>query len=269
MGVKFSANYHPAMTIPTSIGRWLANIFLIYPGLNPVTYDVRLSPPSWALSIELLFYLLIGLGALRTKLTSIIMFILGSSSVAFSVVQGTGMGYGTLYEAALPFSVGGLIFHYQIYITDLVKNWPKHLFAGISFLLLISNIIFALLVEYKIESSTFGLANWKVSTLCTLFNILASSLVIVALYNLKTNNINLKRIDRFLGDLSYPLYIFHTTAAAAVVYLVFSGTITEPAKTSFPVFVIALIFTLIVCIIGNVVLNKPIELIRERVKMMT
>ena len=57
------------MLIPNDPSSWIANLFMVYPNFEPVLYPIRLAPTTWALTIELAFYLAIGLGFSKSKKT--------------------------------------------------------------------------------------------------------------------------------------------------------------------------------------------------------
>lgn len=266
IGEQSSLAYHSAMKIPRNLSEWLANIFLVYPEFKPVQYPVRLSPPSWALSIELFFYLLIGLGMTQTKKISLFIFSLSLILVIYQIVIGKGIGYGNVLEASLPFSLGGVIFHYKYKLKALIDILPPNrvLIVGLSALCL--NMFFAMYIQSLTEQTFLFLATWKIGALCTLFNIFCSGFVIISLYYSKSQNTVLKKLDRELGDLSYPLYIFHTAAAWIVATWLYKDNMVNFREPNPLVFIFALLLTIFVCWITNKFINEWIESIRANIK---
>jgi hypothetical protein len=67
--------------------------------------------PAWALTVELFFYICIGLGASRNKLISAVWFLLSVSYTVYLIMSGGfAERYQTLGAASLPFSTGAMIF---------------------------------------------------------------------------------------------------------------------------------------------------------------
>lgn len=122
-GEKFSANFRECIYFPDSSNLWLYNIFMVYPDLFPWNIEPRLCPPTWALTIEFLFYALIAFGISKTPKVSLCWLII---SICYSVLNYVFMldfssGYGSVLAGSLPFSIGACLFHYHGYMTFLKK----------------------------------------------------------------------------------------------------------------------------------------------------
>ena len=266
VGEPFSTAYHPNMKVPDTISQWLANLFLVYPNSAPVNYDVRLSPPSWALSIELFFYLLIGIGITKTRTVSVIVFFASLIVAIYSIFGGNGLGYGTLVEASLPFSLGGILFHFRSDLKYVIHKLPSNCFLVVSSILLCSNLLFAIYLSDTLQPSILNTAVWKLKVLCVLSNMIISCFVIIGLYYFKPQNRFLKRLDRELGDLSYPLYIFHTAGGCIISWLLVNENINEVEESGVLLFSYSFIFTILVCWLSNFIINGRVEALRKRVK---
>ena len=72
VGDNFASAYNGSFGIPTDVISIIANITLIYPSFHPIEVTPRLSPASWALTVELFYYILIGIGISKTKKVTII-----------------------------------------------------------------------------------------------------------------------------------------------------------------------------------------------------
>jgi len=97
--------------LPASINDFLTNIFITFtPESEP-----RLTPPAWALTIELFFYILIAFGISRNiKITAL--WFLASLSYTIYLIYGNASfsyRYFTIPAASLPFSIGSIIFLYN------------------------------------------------------------------------------------------------------------------------------------------------------------
>jgi peptidoglycan/LPS O-acetylase OafA/YrhL len=266
VGEEFSSSYHSKMVIPRELGQWLSNIFLVYPDFNPVEYTVRISPPSWALSIELFFYLLIGLGITRGRKVSAIVCIVSVCFIISTIISSGGIGYGSIFEAALPFALGGFIFHCRNQFTSLVSASNLYSVLSISLVLLLFNLAFSIYLSDMVSSLVFSVPKWKIGTICTLLNIIITCFVVMCLFNVKTEMLLLNKIDRLLGDLSYPLYIFHTAAACLSFWLLSEQAELVFEQNTFLFFVFSLILTIVVSVVCNELVNGKVEAIRRKIK---
>ena len=253
IGPEASQIFHPKMVIPDTIGRVIANITMIYPRFEPVTYPVRLSPATWALTIEIIFYVLIGLGLSKSRLISTIWLIISFCWVAVTIFKSgyLFLGYGNVIQASLPFAMGAWIYHY----CEAVNKFIQFLRVRVVVFLYCANILFVLLCQIFIPDKA-----WFISMLGTWVNLLFSALMIVTLFKYGGLYFN-KRIDSFLGDLSYPIYLFHWSGVAFMSWL-----ITDDMSKGPLVFFAGLTFTILVSILVNKYVNKNTERLRNRVR---
>lgn len=102
--------FRPPMFLPTTPLTWLQNTTMVYWDWFPNRVEPRMSPPTWALTIELFYYLLICIGISRTKLTTFAWFLLASAfHFAAPDYEHT---YFHVLSGALPFSMGALLYHF-------------------------------------------------------------------------------------------------------------------------------------------------------------
>src|SRR6266496_1806977 len=79
VGESFAQEYFRGLFLPSNGRAILQNLFIIF-GRNSVP---RLSPPAWALTVELFFYACIGLGLSKTKTRTWAWFI---ASVLYTII---------------------------------------------------------------------------------------------------------------------------------------------------------------------------------------
>lgn len=260
IGFDFASSYHHKITLPQTTLDVIANIFFIYPEYRPVEYAVRLAPATWALTIELFFYFLIGLGISKTKSNTCLWFGFSILYVLYKIVFLNIFitGYGTILSASLPFSIGAMLYYYQKEIYNLLKKIRYYI--PIFLLLFVINLIIPVYSGIYVPDS-----HWKVELIGAYLNLALSSFLITILLFDGDKYFN-KKVDRFLGDLSYPVYIFHITGAVTASWLIF-GTVEKGLNANgFITFIIASVITIAVSIIVNHVLNKRIESKRNLVK---
>lgn len=198
LGSGFAAQFHDALVIPRDIESILRNVFLIFPNLE----TPRLTPPSWALTVELFYYACIGLGLSRTKFLALVW--LGFALTYHVYVTLAGWGPSNIYfpipAAALPFSIGALVFLYR---DQLLSAWPRLKLAPIPYLLLI-----LILANWAI-----GLSLWIPDRIGFYLNIILNALLILSLSKRESLAGVSRRMDRLLGDFSYPIYLVHYQVA--------------------------------------------------------
>lgn len=203
-GQDMSLKYHDAIYLPTNLKEVLQNLFLV------LAHDdkPRLTPPVWALTVELFFYILIGLGLSRTRLLSCLWL---AASVLYHVAgiyMGLSFGdrYFPVYAASLPFSAGAVIYHFRPQLTALVKSgnakfneWMPLLGAT------------AMVANYAVGYYFSALYGWAFYT-----NIISAAFMVVILSDRGLLPWITKSFDQWVGDLSYPIYLTHLQAGFIV-----------------------------------------------------
>ena len=253
IGNDVSGVFHAKMILPNDFASAIANVTMIYPAFEPVTYPVRISPATWALSIEIVFYILIGLGLSKSPVISSLWLILSFSWVAVTVYKSgyLFLEYGNVIQASLPFSIGAWIYHYQALVAKLIQ-----IIRGRTIVFLYSaNIVFVVLCQIFIPDKA-----WFVSMLGTWVNLLLSALMTIVLFKFGGHYFS-KKVDRFFGDLSYPVYLFHWSSVALV-----SWVITDDMSKGLLVFLLGLGLTILVSMGVNKYINDYVEHIRTRVR---
>ena len=111
LGSDFSASYKSSMYLPENFLELFKNIVLFF----PLRESPRLTPPAWALTVEIFYYILISLGFSRNKHITIIWFAFSVLYHIFALILDLGWQrrYFTITAASLPFSTGALLFHYR------------------------------------------------------------------------------------------------------------------------------------------------------------
>jgi len=252
-GERFVRSYNAAIYLPTNISDWARNLFLYLSAIK----QPRLTPPAWALTVELFYYLVIGIGASRNKLLTLIWF---AGSVTYHIVTiilgfGWGERYYTISAASLPFSTGSLIFHYRPQLAEFVNRLKGSLYDYLPY------IFFASI-----------LGNWLIGDLLgqtrgAFFysNYILCSIMVILLCERKTLPFISKRFDGWMGDFSYPIYLFHFQIGILVIPLLgLAGIYVERPNLLLMVVSIPFIFAFSWVVTWS--LERPIELLRTKVK---
>lgn len=258
---QFANNYHYELGLPDSFISFLSNISLVYLSFNPITDTPRIAPASWALSIEIFYYLLIGLGISKNKTRTNIWFVFSVSTLLFWNIynKNLGLSYGNFLTASLPFSMGALIYFYKDNINNKIRAYIKQPVFSMS-LLFALNIISAGAVKFFFPEQW-----WKFDLIGAYLNLFLSFLLITLLF-FQLPTIKMKKTNQVLGDLSYPIYLLHWGMASFIGWLVYSSPVKGLSSHGLIVFILSLFLTIILSFTVNKLVNNPIEKVRQKIK---
>jgi peptidoglycan/LPS O-acetylase OafA/YrhL len=194
-GDSATKSFHPDIFIPQTAADALRNLFIFFPQLE----SPRLTPPAWALTVELCFYLLIGAGISKSKRITLLWFALSVGYHLYAAINNYAWDdiYFTVWAASLPFSTGAFIYHFRKELTKILGWMPNKIVVGI--------LLFALLpINWWIASQ----GNY-VRDIGFYINYALCAFTIAYLVNVQLLNDGHLKVDKIIGDLSYPIYLFH------------------------------------------------------------
>ena len=253
VGEQFSSGYHGALFFPNTLTDLFKNVFFIFPFLE---YP-RLTPPTWSLTVELFFYLLIGLGLSKNRRTVLLW--LAVSIIYHVIVMSMRLDWKYQYfiipAASLPFSLGAVIYHYK---TELVKL--------VYFILGKSEAAMCFIIPATISANWFfGYLSGNLHGLFFYINLLLGFLMVVVLSERKSLPFISKAFDKRMGELSYPIYLIHYQAGLMVVYVLGMSGLTY----SRPDMIILFISTPLMFVAAwffAFALERPVEVLRTKIK---
>ncbi|MFK8011370.1 MAG: acyltransferase family protein [Marinicellaceae bacterium] len=262
LGSDIVHGFHRSMEIPTSLSNLVQNIFMVFPSWVPGSVHPRLVPPTWAITIEMFYYALICLGLSKTFFRVKLWMFLSLVYVAYTFANGMPWQsrYFHIFAASLPFSIGACIYFisknnsFQRYFGGLLLN-SKSLF-----LIMMINCIIWVLVPRKAFGPYYEIGFY--------INILICSLLI---YSIAIGGVvfNMSRkLDKMIGDYSYPIYLLHLQGGLLSSYLLFgkAHNFHNANPSSTINFVLALIIVVSLSAIFINYFEKPIQKIRQRIK---
>lgn len=255
IGPDFFSSFHGSMLIPRNFSELSANIFMVFP--TGTDFPSRLSPAAWALTIEIFFYALIGLGLSFNKTITVLWLAISVFYLFFQNIYlgKLGFDYGSVYSASLPFALGAILFHFHV---DLMKlKIPTLLILT----LFVANILFMGASELFIDEDLI----WKFGIVGTGINMILTVILISNLYALSVDK-RWKDLDKSIGELSYPIYVFHWTAAAFCSWLFFRDSVENTMSQNLVVFGVGLLLSILVAVILNNYLNNTIDYLRAKQK---
>jgi peptidoglycan/LPS O-acetylase OafA/YrhL len=252
-GNDFTSIYHGSMTLPNSFYDIFTNFAIFF----PFRETIRLTPPAWALTVEIFFYIMIGVGLSKNRRVTTLWFVF--SFIYHIGVYAFGLGwnhrYFTVFAASLPFSTGAMLFHYKSDITNVIKSSSGKVYSHLPLLLLclfMLNWLFGyLLDEFK---GVFFYSNYA---LC--------ALMVAVLMNRESLPFINKKFDNWLGEFSYPIYLFHYQIALFVI-IILGGFGIELKRPNITLMVISIPFIILLSWFIAVKLERPIEKVRAKIK---
>lgn len=207
LGESAARAYHAEMGLVLSNTDIARNLLLVLSSSTPT----RWVPPAWALTVELFFYALIGLGLSRWAWLTLAWLACSLIYTAYLVVGSASFSYRyfPLAAASLPFATGAAVYHLRAMCNKhqawrppaRLMWWLLTLFAA-NITLAAAGSPLALGAQFYCNivlaaGMTWSLADWRADPF--------------------------RSVDTMLGNLSYPTYLLHYQAGMCVLLLGFSG----------------------------------------------
>ena len=234
-----------SIVYPSGTYNWIQNIFLFN-----LSYDsYRLNPPAWSLNIEIIFYLIIPILLLNRLIyfswisfNILFIFILFSDSFYLSY------NVFSLVGASLPICLGSLV--YFLPNCQIILNNNFRLYTSL--------ILILLLMIFNIFSNKYIFDYNYVYKLNFHINIILACILTYLLKDIKI--IKLLPTDKFLGILSYPIFILHYSLIFIFVYLL------NMQLFSYKLFLYTLVLSIFASIIIFIYFEKFFQAIRVGLK---
>jgi peptidoglycan/LPS O-acetylase OafA/YrhL len=190
---------------PVNLLEWLRNLFIFTLHFERLETH-RLISIAWSVDIELWFYVAMGLGLGRGRRRILVWFLLSFVYTAYMIGAGYRFAprYSTIAAASLPYSLGALLYSCHGPLRRLLSaRWH----APLAVSLFLANAFFAL----RIWGSPFVSGFYA--------SLALAGYAIAALAALERTSVpaGLARLDEFLGNLSYPVFLCHLPVAAILV----------------------------------------------------
>lgn len=240
---------------PNTIYEYISNVTIvgqIYlpPEIRSPSFSM-LSPSTWALSIEIVFYLIISAWAAFSLRRAIIMLGIGMvyHALAFFLNAKFYWHYFFPLAATLPFSLGVISYFLYKKVQEARINLSNSIVIFILFVYIISFTISS--IYFSRDIASLFITSVSLSIFIITFD---SFNKIIDSYN------TLKAANSYLGDLSYPIYLCHWQVCILTSY--FLG-ISQLDKKYFPLYFVLVIF---ISIIDKKLIQQPIEQYRNEVK---
>jgi peptidoglycan/LPS O-acetylase OafA/YrhL len=206
-GTTGAGAFFPAVwqVSPTSMD-WLGVVTVFPMGLSPMDWHFRPVPSIWSVGVELLNYAMLFLFVARSRWTALLAAIVAAVYHGWSIWHGDDLAsrYFPFYGALLPFALGSLIY----FDTRSRKRKPIRTAAMLCIPAVFVIVVTALLGGVR-QTPLF-----EVLFYC---NLAAQCLAVWALSLMTPTRQG--RIDKWWGDLSYPVFLCHWQVAYTLTFL--------------------------------------------------
>ncbi len=248
-----SINLHVSMPDPWD--QWLKNITILglKPGIGTIRF--RLVPITWSLHVELCFYIMMAFGLARSRYTAIPWFLASVAYTAWIVYHDWSfpLRYGPLPAASLAFSTGCML--YFLRLNRKLPAWPSVVVG----LLFVGGSLGGATLWGDVHGSGFYVQFFLGACLVYLLSHVDGKALPKALAG----------ADRLLGDLSYPVFLFHFHVGTLIVFAAgIGGWDVGPGGRphSYVMLPLSLTFSTIAAYLVHRAVEVPVEKIRSIVR---
>lgn len=264
-GEELTKSYHHSIFRPDEPREYLFNLLMIFPSWYPVDVNPRLVPPTWAITVELFFYAMICIGIAKTAKRTLAWFMASVAYFAASYYLNwpDADRYFPIPAASLPFSIGAALYFLskQARITKFVKDRAPSSDFYLSILLI--NAAFSVALT-KLEGDSA-----HIREIGFYINLLVCFLLYLNIIHGRTLGVVNKFVDKILGDFSYPFYLLHWQVGLVASYLLFSKPLHEFSLNGLVNVLVSIILLFIVSLSLVVLIDRPIEALRAKIKRRT
>lgn len=253
LGKGFVYGYNNAIRLPVSLADIAANLSMIYPKIFANEYKPMLVPTTWAITVELFFYAAICLGLSKTRLRVMVWLGLSLLYVVYCLVADLGWRYRyfPIFAGSLPFAMGAFVYFMKRdgspYMPDFLLR-PPVLLCG-----MFINMLAVFIFDYYFEMGFYVNAFFS-AVLC---------------YQLAVGGVwggLSARVDKLIGEFSYPIYLLHWQAGIVASYLLFQAPLHQLSINGFKALALAIVLVLLCSFLLIYLLDRPVQKIRSAIK---
>jgi peptidoglycan/LPS O-acetylase OafA/YrhL len=230
------------------VGDWFGLLLIAPMGVSPMTWQFRPVPSIWSVGVELLNYGILFLVSARSVSLAVVVTTLAIAFHVLGLWYGLGLGprYFPFYAALLPFSLGASVYF-------ILKRHPLSLSP-------LSAVLFCVpaLLNCLLAAILGGVRETYVFEAQFYINIGLQGLAVAALASMTAKSS--ARLDKLLGDLSYPVFLSHWLVAY-LLYMTLFGDERRGISLMFATLVGATVAAFALCSVQSL-----IEPLRSRVR---
>lgn len=243
---------------PTAISA-AQNVLLFFPSWYPGSIEPRLSPPTWSLTVEIFYYGLMAVGSSLSRRASIAWL---AASIFFLVTASQTATYPHFYyehllAQSLPFALGAALYHYRDLAAAAIERFPRALRP--------SYLAMAVLVHSLLISAAIIKGATEVQTYALFTNLLLQVSLIAALekFHMPARQ---AAVDRWFGDLAYPVFLLHWQVGFAMAMVMFGQPVRGASPQGVLVFLPTMAVTCVLAAILVKTVDHPVQRLRRRLR---
>lgn len=260
VGADNANQYHKSLYLPDTLGAIAKNVSMGFFDWYPNSVNPRLVPSSWAITVEMTFYLFICLG-LSKNMFRVSLWILASLLyVGFSFKIGAPWNdrYFPVPAASLPFSLGAAIF----FLSSSSK--ARCAYSRVKFgsreagaLILLNCLLWIVLGSLKVGPSVeFGFYINLVLFVYLVFGLsIGDKLVDIE-----------DSLDDRVGKFSYPIYLLHWQIGLFSSFVVFGVLVRERSLEGLLTLIISFVLVFFVSAVLIYFIDRPVQALRKSIK---
>lgn len=260
IGPETTRKYNGFLFLPSALKDWFFNISMLFPSWNPFGISPRIVPPTWSLTVEICFYVLIGLGISKTaKLVKIwlllsLAYVLGSYALGFP----SSYRYYPIPAASLPFAAGSSLYFLAKNNTVYEAYLKLKISTRLLFTLMLANCLTWMIISRMAKGTFIEVGFYLNILICTLliYSIIKGGKIMA----IKAS------IDSFIGDFSYPAYLLHWQTGLMVSYLMYGEAFHEFTLRGGINFMVSLMVIGPLSVALIFLIDKPIQRVRAKIK---
>jgi peptidoglycan/LPS O-acetylase OafA/YrhL len=258
-GEDFSTSLYPPMYLPKDTFALLRNTFIFFPFLE----SPRLIPPAWALTVELFFYILIGAGLSRNRKAVWCWFFL--SALYHPIASHYGWDqYFSICAASLGFSMGALAYHHRSEIEKslslAIPNKMQQMLPMALFGWILLSWLLGYMLLIKLNDGFFVFFFYLNYPVCAVMVIILAGRTSLPLIT--------SSIDKWVGELSYPIYLVHNSIGVMVSALMIKAGVQHQGK-GFMLMIVSLPIIILAATILARLAGQTVGRIRSLIKRST
>lgn len=201
--------FHPcwvwAGRVTDVIGNLLIWPWTLFPDA-PNNFKFRLIPSTWSIAVEICCYFLLWAFAARSLKLSVLALLASAAYHVYAVfnIPDSAARYYPVSAAMLAFSAGSIAYRFSAKLTALRPTWMTQQ----------KNFPVMLIAAVALFLCTWSASTYDRSATSNPFYygvIIVAAVVVLAFHGLRAGGA-LGKVDRWLGDLSYPVFLIHYPA---------------------------------------------------------
>lgn len=257
IGSEFVLSYNSSIYLPQTTADIFANLSMVYPMLFSNEYKPILVPTTWAITVELFFYAAICLGLSKTRFRVTVW--LGLSLLYIMVCFYHDLGwryrYFPIFAGSLPFAMGAYIYFLKKdgmpFLTEALFQ-PPLLLCG-----MLVNMLAVMVFKIYFEMGFYINAFFSI-LLCYQ---LATGAGWGSLYAKAS-----PRLDKIIGEFSYPIYLLHWQAGIIAAYLLLQEPVHNTSMDGIKSLALAFVLVFVTTFVLIRAIDRPVQKWRMRVK---